>query len=48
MCKYIYQDISQYDAESDILAQQDKQTGGWRNLCNSELYYISCLTALLG
>lgn len=31
-----------------FLAQQDTQREGWRNLYNSELYYINCLTALLG
>jgi hypothetical protein len=48
MCKYTHEDISQCDAESDILAQQDIQTEVWKYLCNSELYYINCLTALLG
>jgi hypothetical protein len=32
MCGYSHEDISQYDAESDIVAQKDIQTGGWRNL----------------
>jgi len=28
MFKYIHEDMSQHDAESDILAQQDIRTGG--------------------
>jgi hypothetical protein len=34
MCRYSHEDISQYDAKLDIVAQKDIQTGGWRNLYN--------------
>ena len=37
MREYIHEGMSQHDAESDNLAQQDIQTGDWRNLYNSEL-----------